>query len=74
MFDLYHGPELAAHRQAQLLDEAATDRLVRSAREGHQPSTDDRPSAARRVVLLVTVALSVLSGSVGVAGRRTRWS
>jgi hypothetical protein len=74
MFDLYQGPELAAHRQAELLDEAATDRLVRMAREGRQSSTDDRPSAAPRVILLVTVAMSVLGAAVDIAGWRARWS
>jgi hypothetical protein len=74
MFDLYNGPELAAHRQAELLDEVATDQMVRSAREGRQSSTDDRPSAAPRVVLLVTFALSVLGGAVDIAGWRARWS
>jgi hypothetical protein len=74
MFDLYHGPELAAHRQAELLDEAATDQLVRSAREGRQSSTDDRPAAAQRVVLLVTVGLSALGGAIDIAGWRAPWS
>jgi hypothetical protein len=74
MFDLYHGPELAAHRQAELLDEAATNQLVRSALEGRQSSTDARPAAAQRVVLLVTVALSVLGGAIDITGWRARWN
>ena len=74
MFNLYNGPELAAHRQAELLDEAATDELMRSVQEGRAPSTDNRPAAAKRLVLLVTVALSVLGGAVDIAGWRARWS
>lgn len=72
MFDLYQGPETAAHRQAHLLAEVAADRLARSASESDQSSTDDRPSPARRVTLLVTDALSALSGAIHVAGRHPR--
>ena len=73
MFDIYHAPDQAAHRQSELYDAIAADRLARLA-SGDQPSADDRPSPAHRVISIVTDALSVLRGTRDAAGRRPRWT
>ena len=74
MFDLYQAPAQAAHRQSELYDEIAADRLARSARASDQSSADHRPSPAHRVIFLVTDALSALRGTRDAAGQRPRWT
>ena len=70
MFELYHAPEQAAYRQAQLYDEIAADRLARSGRESVLSTTDDRVSPARRVIVVVTDTLSAMGAAFAAAGRR----
>ena len=72
MFDLYHGQDQAAYRQAELLHEIAADRLARSARNDNQPSTDHGPSRAHRAIVRMTDAVSVVTGALHQSGRHPR--
>ena len=74
MFDLYQAPAQAAHRQAELYDAIAADRLARAANTSDQPAADDRTSPAHRVIAIVTNALSALRATSDVAGPRPRWT
>ncbi len=74
MFDLYQAPAQAAHRQSELYDAIAADRLARAAGADDQSSADDRTSPAHRVVAMVADALSALRGTRTEAGRRPRWT
>jgi len=74
MFDLYQGHETAAHRQSELLDAVAADRLARLAREGHTASADDRVSPAHRVTMVLTDAVAVIRGAFHTTGRQPHWS
>ena len=58
------------HRQAELHNALAAERLVRSAREDGVSSVADSPSTARRIFVLVTDALSGIGGAIAAAGRR----
>ena len=65
---LYDAHFKAAYRQGELLHEAEMKSLERMAREGSEDSISDRPSAARLVALLVTVAIIILGGAAVASG------
>ena len=69
MFDLYHAPEQADYRRHELYEKIANDRLLKGA-QGDDLSTNDRPSAGRRVIAIVTDALAAVGGAFAAAGRR----
>ena len=60
----------AEYRQAELVKTLATERVVRSARENGPSSVADRTSITRRIVVLVTDALSGIDAAIAAAGRR----
>ena len=59
-----------AHRQAELHDVLAAERLVRSFRENGVSSVADSPSTTRRIFVLVSDVLSGVGGAIAAAGRR----
>lgn len=61
---LYLGPELARLRQAELLEEAETERLARLVREDRSEPTERRLPVGRliAVVTLAMIALAVAAG------------
>ncbi|MFL5674953.1 MAG: hypothetical protein ACJ779_08105 [Chloroflexota bacterium] len=68
MFDLYHAPDQAAYRQAELYERIATDQLLKGAVDAG--STDDRVSPARKVIVFVTDVMASVSAAFATAGRR----
>ncbi len=60
----------AEYRQAELTKALATERLIRAARENGVSSDVERTSITRRIVVLVTDALSGIDAAIAAAGRR----
>ena len=70
MFSPSHAQIHADYRRAELMNALASDRLVRSAREGGVSTLADRPSITRRLFAHVTDTLSGIGTAIAVAGRR----
>ena len=73
MFNPSHAQVHTSHRQAELMNALAADRLVRSARENGAAPVIENSTPAPRIIDLVTDALSGIAGAIAAAGRRPHW-
>jgi len=74
MFNPSHAQVHASHRQAELLNVLAAERVVRSAREDGASPVIESSTPAPRIIDLVTDALSGIAGAIAAARRRPHWA
>lgn len=70
MFSPSHAQIHVDYRQAELRNALAAERLVQSARENLGSSVAENSAPPRRIVDLVTDALSGIGAAIAAAGRR----